>query len=1220
LNITYLADLMSRHDNERPLLDVLTHSDSVLFVGSGLSTWSGLPNWSQLLSGLMAACERRNGSTRLARDALARGDLLDAADKLADVMTPLEMAITLQKDLGFAKSRPHEIHRLLTNIGPERFVTTNFDSLIEQQLGLEGRLGEFRTVTNRQVAELADIQKASANRFIFKPHGDLAEAESLVLSSTQYDRILLGSANLVRPVLETLFVSRPILFIGYGLRDPDMMLLLRSLKERYNGNAGEFWAIVADASDELADYWWRQHRIRIVGYTTKQATNQTDHSELIALLKRLSDKLERKVTSLAVSKENTIITNHGLIRYAARLIRPKLAVSFPVQVVFRSWMERARFPARITKFHFSNINDLLAQCADSLILQGPAGSGKSFAISDRLSRAGREILDWCLADDKTLEPPPVPILLDARLYRGDFEALIATTVPASLSLTEVSNTHTIVLIVDSLDEMPAQHLASGQWRPKLDLLVASLRKVSVQFGTRRSDLVADPTLPVFFVSSLDEDIVKGSLAELGRSTDDMTSDLVEALRTPFTLTLGRRLLGSSRDIVSAPALFSKFLSEALKPVTRLGAAPPILDRLSSLASGVLASGYDTLSIEQAALELNEGAGRIAKTPRENRQLVDRLVDAGIFVSEVGSHIRFVHRSITEFLAATFLVDKWRCKEITLGDVLSVRRWDNAAAWASTLLTEPEAELFLREVYMTDRGLAATVARAAEIGKTHVWSTLFELLLIYPPVEDQQHDFIYSVGDWQVPEKVLPELKPLARRNDALGGWAAALLMPRMSEIQIIECIDRLRKGEFDYNFASDFGPALGERIKADSLDYFLQNFEETNFQIKENVAGQQNEAVSYRSGYSMVISGMSKEMRDQLMKWSQRKSTVIRGIICEGIRDINDDPTVQRYIAKQLDRGVPEAVFSLYLGLNFKKGEWRWWIPTCTDRRANKLITALRSGAEPRRWIMELLRCLAQRDGGWSNAVARIARTESDLALRRILRALIPSKTGGSIHRIISRVLKDAKSLAPIEREFFQPLDQFEIKIDEGEVLDALRRDARGVLRLLGDFLFQPSSDRDPIEIKQIQDWIDILHKQFSPDEWVNENSLGTVCGYLAKAMQNKDRKTILLWANQRENPARDFVLGLIVPRISGVTTDQLTAAAAHRMIELYVKGQIESFPSPGEIATERFVTEFVLPYARSMNDDRWEREAVERILFDAGRRHDRRYNPPWQLTDVATI
>jgi len=112
--------------------------------------------------------------------------------------------------------------------------------------------------------------------------------------------------------------------------------------------------------------------------------------------------------------------------------------------------------------------------------------------------------------------------------------------------------------------------------------------------------------------------------------------------------------------------------------------------------------------------------------------------------------------------------------------------------------------------------------------------------------------------------------------------------------------------------------------------------------------------------------------------------------------------------------------------------------------------------------------------------------------------------------------------------------------------------------------------------------------------------------------MQIADQRAVIKTANQSGNPASEFVLGLVVPRISGLTTDDLTSHAGHRLLELYVKGKIEPFPSPGDIATERFVTETVLPYAQSMSDDRWEREAVERILLEAGRRHDRRYSPPW--------
>lgn len=86
-------------------------------------------------------------------------------------------------------------------------------------------------------------------------------------------------------------------------------------------------------------------------------------------------------------------------------------------------------------------------------------------------------------------------------------------------------------------------------------------------------------------------------------------------------------------------------------------------------------------------------------------------------------------------------------------------------------------------------------------------------------------------------------------------------------------------------------------------------------------------------------------------------------------------------------------------------------------------------------------------------------------------------------------------------------------------------------------------------------------------------------------------------------------MLGLIVPRLSGISTDDLTAVASRRLLELYILDRIEPFPSPGEIATERFVTDIVLPHATNNN---WEREAVERILLDAGRRHDRRYRAPW--------
>ncbi|RZN12995.1 SIR2 family protein [Bradyrhizobium sp. Leo121] len=1199
------------------LVDVLTHADCVLFVGSGISTWSNLPTWNQLLLGLIAACERRNGSTVLARDALARGNLLDAADKLADVITPLEIATTLRKELGFADAKPHEIHRLLTNLGPERFVTTNFDNLIEQQLGLEGRLGSFRTVTNRQIAELADIQKASANRFVFKPHGDLAEAESLVLASTHYDRILLGASNLVRPVLETLFVSRPILFIGYGLRDPDMLLLLRTLKERYNGNAGEFYAIIADASKELVEYYWRQYRLRVFGYPTSEQGN--DHRELLALLRSLSNDVARNLKIQRGPRlSQGMNDSNDLIRYAARLITPASAVSFPVRVLLKGWRDQYRVPEQVRKFHGSRLSHLLESCTDPFVLQGPAGSGKSFSISDRLSRAGQKILNWSLENSTDGEPPVVPILLDARLYRGDFGPLIAATAPASLDLQRVSQAHKVILIVDSLDEMPAKHLESGHWRSNLEAVASKLKNVSIQFGTRRADLISDPSIPVFLVQPLAEGIVIKNLEELGRTKEEITPDLFEALKTPFTLAQGRRLLGLNRDITSTPALFSKLLDQALERAVGKEWTDQVFDHLSALAADVLSGGYDTIPIETAASKLAKSK-RPSKRTQDNRWLIERLVDAGILVSEIDSHVRFVHRSVAEFLAAFFLLANWRRGGARLSDVLSVRRWDNAVAWASTLLDEPEGQTFLREVYLIDPEVAARLARAAEVGKVHVWSTLFELVAQYPPPDEQQYDFIESLEDSTPPNEALPRLRSLTVGGDAIGGWAAALLAYQMPDAELRHWMERVCRGELDFNFINHFGPTLGARIEDQILEEFLEILAASDRTVRPNKdPSGADEGRLARYNLEAVIGGLSKSSRDRLLAWSRGRSATLRGSICNGIRDVEDDIAVQRYLASQFDRHVPEAVFSLYLGMVYGKGPWMWWTLPYTSRRLEILIGTLRSDDKDVRWALELTRCLVTRNQDWRTAITDHSRIEKNASVARVLRLLLsPTRASAVFKKILLKAPKPGAALTSIERALCTMADHYVIDVDETEILESLKSNTHSTLGLLADAFFKYSFDKLPIKITRLHDWITLLHSHFSIEEWPNDFSLGAACSYLARAMPISDHVQIIRWANDRKSSIRDFVLGLIVPRMMGITTDDLTPSSGKRLLDLYVNGHLEPHPSPGEIATEQFIAELVLPYAQSIKDDPRERQAIQQVLTDAGRRHDRRYAPPWQVASV---
>jgi len=69
------------------LKQILAQEDTVLFIGSGISLWSGLPTWSGLIEQLAKTIEENGGKAELIRSEAKRGDLLQAAsygfDKLS---------------------------------------------------------------------------------------------------------------------------------------------------------------------------------------------------------------------------------------------------------------------------------------------------------------------------------------------------------------------------------------------------------------------------------------------------------------------------------------------------------------------------------------------------------------------------------------------------------------------------------------------------------------------------------------------------------------------------------------------------------------------------------------------------------------------------------------------------------------------------------------------------------------------------------------------------------------------------------------------------------------------------------------------------------------------------------------------------------------------------------------------------------------------------------
>ena len=268
------------------LRQVLAQDDTVLFIGSGISLWSGLPLWSKLIDELADFIDKAGGKADLIRDEARRGDLLQAASYGFDKLTKHQIGDFIRSACRFGIAKPHEIHRKIVSLGPRCFVTTNYDNLIEEGLRLWQPDRFFRPpVTNRHLTETAEIVHARAIDFVFKPHGDAADSDSIVLTREQYRQLLPGGER--QAALESvkmLLASRPVVYLGFGLRDPDFMYVRDLLSNTYKGGTRDHYAIIADTTDEEADYWRRNYGIHLVSYPTAGGPNGSrDHNALLEL-------------------------------------------------------------------------------------------------------------------------------------------------------------------------------------------------------------------------------------------------------------------------------------------------------------------------------------------------------------------------------------------------------------------------------------------------------------------------------------------------------------------------------------------------------------------------------------------------------------------------------------------------------------------------------------------------------------------------------------------------------------------------------------------------------------------------------------------------------------------------------------------------------------------------------------------------------------------------
>jgi molecular chaperone DnaK (HSP70) len=247
----------------------------VPFVGAGFCVSCGLPDWSTLLRQLAQTC----GNLEKIDDLIRGGGFEEAASALEQSLGAATFARHLRNRLSGSAIRqlagPILRTPALTH-GP--VVTTNLDCILEQVFAQSGYPFERVGLGPNVEAIRGALHQNHAH--LIKIHGGLDDPATRVLTLDDYQRAYgsrdarRASRELALPrLLEQIFTSRTLLFLGCSLQTDRTLTYLKHVKREHGAPALHF-ALLSDPGDESArdsreeflaevnvrPIWYPQHR------------------------------------------------------------------------------------------------------------------------------------------------------------------------------------------------------------------------------------------------------------------------------------------------------------------------------------------------------------------------------------------------------------------------------------------------------------------------------------------------------------------------------------------------------------------------------------------------------------------------------------------------------------------------------------------------------------------------------------------------------------------------------------------------------------------------------------------------------------------------------------------------------------------------------------------------------------------------------------------------
>lgn len=271
------------------LVEELAARRCIMFLGSGasagcVSTVDGTspPTWKRFLEILKTRISADKRTTTI--DALIEKEkYLDAAEVILNKLPTADFSRAIRELFIQPRYEKSSIHESTLRIDPKVVVTTNYDDIYDTYCRT-GMAHDGYNVCKYYEQHLATDLRSPV-RLIIKAHGCVNDTSKIVLTRSQYFRAKQENHEFYE-ILNALFMTNTLLFVGYSMSDPDIQLLLENANIFSRSTHPHYALVGDDIIPDIEESMRNAYNIEFLKYPAGQ------YDEINNYLRELADQVE----------------------------------------------------------------------------------------------------------------------------------------------------------------------------------------------------------------------------------------------------------------------------------------------------------------------------------------------------------------------------------------------------------------------------------------------------------------------------------------------------------------------------------------------------------------------------------------------------------------------------------------------------------------------------------------------------------------------------------------------------------------------------------------------------------------------------------------------------------------------------------------------------------------------------------------------------------------